>query len=86
LHYLGRDMPRKKTDTPVAVVTGGARGIGLAIAEWFLADGRRVALLDIDGKELARTGREHRQHRVDLGAACEHVAGRLRHQQGRADF
>ena len=32
----------------VAVVTGGARGIGLAIGQWFLAQGYRVALLDVD--------------------------------------
>ena len=32
--------------SPVAVVTGGARGIGLAIGQWFLANGHRVALLD----------------------------------------
>ena len=32
----------------VAVVTGGARGIGLAIGQWFLNHGYRVALLDID--------------------------------------
>ncbi|MEZ5738094.1 MAG: SDR family oxidoreductase [Burkholderiaceae bacterium] len=32
----------------MAVVTGGARGIGEAIARWFLANGHRVAVLDID--------------------------------------
>ena len=38
-----------------ALVTGAARGIGLAAAKRFLADGWRVALLDIDGDTLART-------------------------------
>lgn len=40
--------------THVAVVTGGAGGIGLAIARRFLADGWRVALLDNDVVTLAQ--------------------------------
>ena len=40
--------PRK-----AALVTGAARGIGLATAKRFLADGWRVALLDIDGETLS---------------------------------
>ncbi len=36
----------------VALVTGAARGIGLATAKKFLAEGWRVALLDIDGETL----------------------------------
>jgi len=42
---------------PVAFVTGAARGIGLAIARWFLAHGHAVALIDIDADTLERTER-----------------------------
>jgi NAD(P)-dependent dehydrogenase (short-subunit alcohol dehydrogenase family) len=40
---------------PVAVVTGGARGIGLAVGQWFLQHGHRVALLDTDVATLKQT-------------------------------
>lgn len=50
-------MPRSTSESPVAFVTGAARGIGLAITEWFLAHGYRVALVDIDKAELARTAK-----------------------------
>jgi meso-butanediol dehydrogenase / (S,S)-butanediol dehydrogenase / diacetyl reductase len=45
-------MASDVSSTPVAVVTGGARGIGLAIGRWFLAHGHRVALIDIDAAAL----------------------------------
>ncbi|MEO5772355.1 MAG: SDR family oxidoreductase [Burkholderiaceae bacterium] len=48
-------MAHESLNTKVAVVTGGARGIGLAIAHWFLRHGHRVALLDIDAETLAQT-------------------------------
>src|SRR5581483_2374700 len=39
----------------VALITGAARGIGLAVARRFLADGFRVALLDIESELLAKS-------------------------------
>ncbi|TKW68067.1 MAG: SDR family oxidoreductase [Paracoccus denitrificans] len=36
-----------------AIVTGAARGIGLATTKLFLAEGRRVAMIDRDADELA---------------------------------
>ncbi len=41
-----------------AIVTGGARGIGLAIARRFLADGASVALWDVEATALADTVRQ----------------------------
>lgn len=45
-------MSPTASSQPVAVVTGGARGIGLAIGEWFLAHGHGVVLLDRDRDTL----------------------------------
>jgi meso-butanediol dehydrogenase/(S,S)-butanediol dehydrogenase/diacetyl reductase len=55
---------------PVAVVTGGARGIGLAIARWFLARDHAVALIDIDAQTLGRTEGELADHERVL---CVHA-------------
>lgn len=48
-------MKSSKNSSPVAVVTGGARGIGLEICNTFLKRGYRVAILDIDKPTLAKT-------------------------------
>ncbi|QRY35192.1 SDR family oxidoreductase (plasmid) [Variovorax sp. PDNC026] len=63
------------TDTPflprVAVVTGGARGIGLAIGQWFLAHGYHVALLDNDHATLDATVAELALPDRVLGVHCD---------------
>ncbi|MGJ9422866.1 3-oxoacyl-ACP reductase FabG [Aeromicrobium sp. CF3.5] len=40
-------------DQKTAVITGGAQGIGLAIAEAYVAAGARVVLADLDGEAAA---------------------------------
>lgn len=56
---------------PVAVITGGARGIGLAMGRWFLAHGYRVVLVDMDAATLAQAaGALDRASHV-LAIACD---------------
>jgi meso-butanediol dehydrogenase/(S,S)-butanediol dehydrogenase/diacetyl reductase len=59
------------TSFRVAVVTGGARGIGRAIGEWFLAHGHRVALLDVDDATLKQTAAALGQPERVLGVHCD---------------
>ena len=55
----------------VAVVTGGARGIGLAIGRWFLQRSYKVALIDIDRSTLDRTVTELANPESVLGIHCD---------------
>jgi NAD(P)-dependent dehydrogenase (short-subunit alcohol dehydrogenase family) len=55
----------------VALVTGAARGIGLATAKRFLADGWRVALLDIEGELLRGAVTEIAKPEATLALHCD---------------
>ena len=59
------------SSAPVAVITGGARGIGLAVAEWFLEQGHRIALLDIDRATLDATATRLADPARVLAVACD---------------
>lgn len=55
----------------VAVVTGGARGIGKAIGEWFLRHHHKVALIDIDKATLETTIAEIARPDDVMGIHCD---------------
>jgi NAD(P)-dependent dehydrogenase (short-subunit alcohol dehydrogenase family) len=56
-----------RLDGRSAVVTGGARGIGAAIARAYVAEGARVAIFDIDGVRASTMA-------ATIGAGCTAVA------------
>ena len=64
-------MTVNNSSSPVALVTGGARGIGLAIAQWFLQHGHRVALLDVDADTLVKTVAALNDAEHVLGLHCD---------------
>jgi meso-butanediol dehydrogenase/(S,S)-butanediol dehydrogenase/diacetyl reductase len=55
---------------PVAVVTGAARGIGLAIAKWFAHQGYRVAMVDIEADALSHATQGMSQAQT-MGVVCD---------------
>jgi meso-butanediol dehydrogenase/(S,S)-butanediol dehydrogenase/diacetyl reductase len=64
-------MTDLSTPSRVAVVTGGARGIGLAIGRWFLAHGYNVALLDIDALTLDQAVADLAEPERVFGVHCD---------------
>lgn len=58
----------------VAVVTGGASGIGLALAEALVAEGMKVALADIDADRLAAEAQRLTESGAEVVPAVVDVA------------
>jgi 3-oxoacyl-[acyl-carrier protein] reductase len=54
----------------VALVTGGAQGIGRALSQRFAADGANVVIADLQGDRAAATAEEVGSERA-LGVACD---------------
>lgn len=79
----------------VVLVTGAAQGLGLAMAQRFVAEGATVALADIDGDALGaavadltpRDGAAIRVDAVDVSssAAVDEWVGRTHRELGRID-
>jgi 3-oxoacyl-[acyl-carrier protein] reductase len=57
-----------------ALVTGAARGIGLAVAARFVREGARVALLDVDGPAVEAAAREAGGETLALAADVTRTA------------
>ena len=64
-------------DGKVILMTGGARGLGRAMALALVGEGAQVALADIDGEELQATAGEVER----IGGHVETLRGIGREQQ-----
>jgi NAD(P)-dependent dehydrogenase (short-subunit alcohol dehydrogenase family) len=60
----------------VAIVTGAAKGLGLAVAERFATDGYRLALVDTDGDGLAVAAAAIGASRVEVTTIRADIRGR----------
>lgn len=67
-------MTAKRLDGRVAIVTGAARGIGLAAAELLATEGARVLMSDIDDDVLTEATTRLAASRLDVAAVKTDVA------------
>jgi NAD(P)-dependent dehydrogenase (short-subunit alcohol dehydrogenase family) len=81
-----------KVENKVAVITGGASGIGLAIGKALVEKGARVMLADIKGeeaaKEAAAIGKGTKSFQVDVArlASVEELADKAWSEFGQVDL
>ena len=84
-----------RLDGEVAVITGGATGLGRAMADVLAGQGAHVAVLDIDGdgaataaEEIQSSGDSAEAHRLDVldEAAVDRVIGDIASRHGHLDI
>jgi 3-oxoacyl-[acyl-carrier protein] reductase len=64
-------MNRIDLQNRCAIVTGGARGIGLAVTERFAASGARVSIWDLDGDEAKKQADRLGQNAIAVDVTSE---------------